>query len=97
VELAGAEQGRSVQWIAVSLDQNWTDALKVWTPQAGIGNILSLLDTRGKVSDQFGTYQFPETYLLNSELNIITKWVGPQDWGGEELRKLLRGWLTQVH
>ena len=37
VEVASTYQGRPIHWVAVSLDKNWTDALKVWTPQAGGG------------------------------------------------------------
>jgi thiol-disulfide isomerase/thioredoxin len=83
------DQEQPIQWVAVSLDQNWGNALKVWMPDPKNPGILSLLDAAGTVSDQFGTYQFPETYLLNADLEIVTKWIGPQDWESSEIRKLL--------
>jgi len=90
VELASSYHERPIHWVAISLDQNWADALRAWNPTGpGLEKVLSLLDTEGKVSDRFGTYQFPETYLLNSELKVVTKWVGPQDWGGDQIRAVL--------
>jgi peroxiredoxin len=98
VELASTYHDRPIQWVAISLDQNWDDALKVWTlsqSQGRGGKIISLLDVGGGVSDQYGTFQFPETYLLNSDLKIIMKWVGPQNWDGEEIRRLLDHWIEK--
>ena len=51
--------------------------------------LLSVLDPEGKAPDLYGSYQFPETYVLDRELRIAAKWVGAQPWDKPELRKYL--------
>ncbi len=89
IEFANRFKGKRFKFIAISLDQNWRDALKI-VPGASLpSNVLSLLDDSGKVAEDFGSYQFPETYLLSPDLKIITKWVGPQEWNNPKLIELL--------
>jgi hypothetical protein len=42
--------------------------------------VVSVIDPKTQVSEQYGSYAFPETYLISPKGEIITKWVGPQDW-----------------
>ncbi len=86
VELAASMKGKPIQWIAVSLDTNWSDALKILPSEKLSENITSLLDTETQVSDQYGSFQFPETYLISSDQKIITKWIGSQNWESSEIR-----------
>ncbi|MFZ9595038.1 MAG: TlpA family protein disulfide reductase [Bdellovibrionia bacterium] len=87
-------QGSSLQFVAVSLDSNWSDAQKILPPQPSLSHFVSLLDPSGQVPDRYGSFQFPETYLLNSELKIVQKWVGPQPWDQPEFQKALRRWIS---
>jgi peroxiredoxin len=52
-----------------------------------------LLDTMGDVSGQYGTYQLPESYLVDSRGIIVKKYIGPHKWDDVhvlgELRALL--------
>ena len=89
LELAKVYQGRPLKLLAVSLDTSWSDALKILPDRMAASNLLSLLDPSAQVSDQYGTYGFPETYLISPDLKILVKWVGPQDWAGKEVRDLL--------
>jgi cytochrome c biogenesis protein CcmG, thiol:disulfide interchange protein DsbE len=89
VELGTVFENRPVKLVAVSLDQRKEDALKVFPNKNLKPNVISLYDPSGKVPDQYGSFQFPETYLINSELKIITKLVGPQDWSHPELRRVI--------
>lgn len=77
-----------LQWLAISLDDKWSDALRVFKEDGEMPNsknLTLLLDAGGKLPERYGTYQYPETYLLNSKHEIVTKWVGSQDWAGETL------------
>jgi peroxiredoxin len=88
-QLAEKFRGQPVALVAVSLDTKWEDALKI-LPEAKLpAGVLSLLDPEQKISDRFGSYQFPETYLLARDGTVAHKWVGPQDWSGEAARKLI--------
>ena len=98
LELAQSYEGKPVHFIAISLDSTWTDVFKIMPEthpafsrmRAGTPpQLLSLLDSEVSVPDQFGSYQYPETYLIDKNLRVITKWVGPQNWASAELRSLV--------
>lgn len=77
--------GDSVVFVAVSLDKNWEDATKVLNRTKIEGSFVSLLDPEMQVSEKYGSYQFPETYLIGRDLKISEKWVGTQEWGSVRL------------
>jgi thiol-disulfide isomerase/thioredoxin len=85
IELGARLNNKKIQFIAVSLDTNWEDAEKILPLDKIPGRVLSFLDTTGKTPESFGTFQFPETYLINPESKIITKWVGPQSWSSQSM------------
>lgn len=72
--------GKKIQFVAISLDKSFADLEKVLKPSQTSPQLISLLDFNSIVSDQFGTYQFPETYLLDHNFKIVKKWVGGQNW-----------------
>ena len=79
VELANEFKGKKLKLIAISADPKWENALKILPTEKAQG-ITSLLDSSTEVPELFGTYQYPETYVLNSDLKVVMKWVGSQDW-----------------
>lgn len=89
VELANNFKGKSFQMIAISEDDHWADAQKVLPSQKLPANITSVLDIKSQVADRYGSYQFPETYLLNAKREIVAKWVGGQDWKDPKLLNFL--------
>ena len=86
--LAHDYKGKQLEVVTVSLDEKWADAQKVLN-DAAAADVLSVIDPKSSISDRYGSYQFPETYLINPEQKIITKWVGGQNWKDPNLRKLL--------
>ena len=90
VELGTRYKDHPVMLIAVSLDKNWEDAQKV-LPQQNLNpsQLVSFLDISGKTPDDYGTYQFPETYLINKDQRIVMKWVWPQAWDRPEIHKMI--------
>ena len=84
-----------IQFIAVSLDTRWEDAHRILPQEPKISGLISLLDSSGKVPETYGTFNYPETYLLNPELRIITKWVGPQKWNALETLEFFKKILSQ--
>ncbi len=98
------KDGNPIRWILISQDDSWEKARKVLKDDALPENVRALLDAKAQVSDTFGSYQFPETYLVTREGGILTKWIGSQEWGGAwgdkvlaEIEELSRtGRLTQL-
>ncbi len=93
VELGAFFKNRPLKLVAISLDQKWDDALKILPDQNLPNNITSLLDMSGKTPDVYGTFQFPETYLISPESKIIMKWVGPQDWSSPQIHEFIERFL----
>ncbi len=75
--------GKTVYWVFISEDPNFEKARKVLDDSALPSHIISLLDVNEKTSGKFGTYQFPETYILDREHAVLDKRIGAQEWGGE--------------
>ncbi len=70
----------NVKVIAVSIDAEWRDALRVLPQSTVPKNMLSLLDAGKEVSGYYNTHQFPETFLVSPEQKVITRWAGAQNW-----------------
>lgn len=94
VQLGSVFKDRGVKLVAISLDRNWEDLHKI-LPQRSYPEVISLLDPLTRVSDAFGSYQFPETYLLNKDLQILSKWVGPQNWANPILQQAIERALVK--
>jgi peroxiredoxin len=84
-----------IQFIAISLDAHWEDVHRVLPSDRNIHGLTSLLDLGAKTPEFFGTFNYPETYLLNPDLKIVTKWVGPQKWNAPETLKVFKKLITQ--
>jgi len=90
VELARRMEGQPIVWIAVSLDKSWEAAHRYLRPEKLPGNVVSLLDAKSEAPELYGSYQFPESYLLTPDLKILSKWVGPQPWDSERMAEAIR-------
>lgn len=94
LKLAEAYAGRPLVLALVSLDPSWTEASQA-LPAALPDSVVPLLDPEGKVPDLFGTYQYPETYLISRDQRVLAKWVGPQDWNTPAIRELIESALSR--
>jgi peroxiredoxin len=65
--------------LAVSEDEEGWSAIKGFLRKIPVSFPI-LLDREFKVAYSYGTFQLPETYLLNPRQEIVDKFVGPQDW-----------------
>ena len=55
---------------------------------------LLLIDTEAKISSAYGSLQYPETFLLNGDMMIDNKFIGPQAWTDPAMEPYLRGIAT---
>lgn len=88
-----SETHPEIRFVAISLDKNWKDADKM-LGRSLPSNVLSLLDDGQRVSDAYGSYQFPETYFVSTEGKVSSKRVGPQDWQSDSLASWVKTWAT---
>jgi thiol-disulfide isomerase/thioredoxin len=96
IEFAEAWQDKPIEILAVSLDENWENAEKIVTSSKLPKNFVSTIDLTGKVPEAYGTYQYPETYLLDGEGKIIVKWIGGQPWSSPGMQKALTEALNRL-
>lgn len=80
-------QGRPVKVLAISLDENWEDAFRVLPKQSVPTNMISLIDPSLSVAKNFGSFEYPESYLMDRKGRIFRKWIGPQPWGDVRFRE----------
>jgi cytochrome c biogenesis protein CcmG, thiol:disulfide interchange protein DsbE len=53
-------------------------------------NLPVLIDPGGSVSGLYGTYKFPETYIVDRRGEVRYKVIGPRDWRDPEALRVLR-------
>jgi len=73
--------------LAVSLDPTLEEA-KAILPNQGKSlpeNFLLALDPDHRVAEALGSYQYPETYLVDPSGRILEKWIGAQLWQKPEV------------
>ena len=54
---------------------------------------LTSRDPESKVSDLFGTYVYPETYVINREGKVVQKIIGGTNWTDPNLMRFVEGML----
>ena len=82
------QMGDKVVVLAVSIDVD-NDAYTKFTEKRMPG-ILTVRDGDQKVSSLYGTFGWPETYIIDRDGTIRRKFIGPQDWTSPEIMAYLK-------
>jgi peroxiredoxin len=53
--------------------------------------LLTLRDADQKSNSLYGTYKFPETYVIDRQGLLRRKFIGPVDWNNQEIQEYLKG------
>lgn len=77
-----------VQVLAVSVDQD-PQAYREYLIQHKI-TLQTVNDAAHRSADLFGTYRWPETYIIDQHGVIRRKFIGAQDWTSPEVLEYLR-------
>ena len=77
-----------MQVLAVSIDDD-PDAYAKFLQQYSI-NLLSVRDGTQGANLKYGSVRVPETFLVDRQGNIRRKFIGPQDWTGDEILTYLK-------
>jgi peroxiredoxin len=77
--------------VAVSVDDD-PQRVEEFTAQMGL-TFSVLLDPEKRVADAYQSYRFPESYLIDREGVLVTRYIGPRDWDApayvDRIRRLL--------
>ncbi len=77
------QMGDKVTIVAVSMDVD-EDAYKAFTAKRMPG-LLTVRDPDHKSSSLFGTYAYPESFLISKDGKIQRKFIGAVDWNSPEM------------
>jgi len=80
-------RGHGVVVLGVSIDMDG-DAYHRFLKQRKV-NFLTVRDPEQKVSGTYGTFGWPETYIIDRQGVIRRKFVGPVDWNSPEVMQFL--------
>ena len=79
------DKGVTVLAVSIDVDQNAYDR---FLKQYGV-NYLTVRDPERKVSDVYGTFGWPETYIIDQKGIIRRKFIGAVDWTSPEIVQFL--------
>lgn len=90
-EMARQMAGQGVVVVAVSVDRN-ENAYKAFLKRMNIGFETSR-NPDATVSASFGTYKFPETYVITPDGKVVEKYIANQNWTSPEVIGSIRSHL----
>jgi cytochrome c biogenesis protein CcmG, thiol:disulfide interchange protein DsbE len=82
------QQLPQVQVLAVSVDED-PQAYRDYLAEHKI-SLLTIDDQAHRSADLYGTYRWPETYVIDQHGTIRRKFIGAQDWPSPEILEYLR-------
>jgi peroxiredoxin len=90
-EMAKQLKAQGVVVVGVSIDKN-PAAYRAFNERMHIG-FETMRDPEARISSSFGTFKFPETYLITPDGRVVDKIISDQDWMSPEALEALRSRL----
>ncbi len=81
--------GKDFEMLAVSVDEGGAAAVAPFIQKNRLG-LPVLLDPGHQVAELYGTYKFPETYIVDRQGVVRYKAIGPRDWTDPSNIQILR-------
>jgi peroxiredoxin len=85
--------GKDFALVAVSVDAG-TDEVQQFQKRLGLSFPIAL-DPAKSVSSQYQSYRYPESYLIDREGHILSRYIGPRDWDSavyvDRIRRVIAG------
>jgi cytochrome c biogenesis protein CcmG/thiol:disulfide interchange protein DsbE len=78
--------------LGISVDEDEA-AYKRFLERARV-SFLTARDPAAQISSLYGTYRYPETYVINQQGRVVQKIIGPTDWTDERMLAYLRSLLS---
>jgi cytochrome c biogenesis protein CcmG/thiol:disulfide interchange protein DsbE len=88
VELQHKMKDRGVTVLAVSVDED-DSAYHQFLKEHAV-DLLTVRDAAQKSNNLYGTFKFPETYIIDRNGIMRRKFIGPVDWSEPEIVDFLR-------
>ncbi len=85
--------GRDFELLAVSVDEGGAQAVTSFLQRNGL-KVPVLLDPDRATAGRYGTFKFPETYIVDREGIVRYKVIGPRDWHDPAALQLLQNMIA---
>lgn len=80
--------GDGVVVLAVSVDKN-QKSYQDFLQRARVG-FLTARDPAADISSEYGTFKYPETYIINRDGKVVAKYISNQNWMDERILQEIR-------
>jgi peroxiredoxin len=84
-------RAKGVVVVGVSVDKN-PQTYKQFLDRAKV-SFTTARDPEANISSSYGTFKYPETYIINTDGKVVEKFIGPENWMDpkivERIEKLL--------
>lgn len=87
IDMQNRLRGRGVAVLGVSIDVDG-DAYHRFLTQRGV-NFVTVRDPERKIPDMYGTYGWPESYIIDRQGVLRRKIIGPINWDSPEIMQFL--------
>jgi len=88
-KLYRAMKGQDFEMLAISVNEEGAGAVMPFM-QKYQSNLPVLFDTDKSIANLYGTFKFPETYIIDRQGIVRYKAIGPRDWTDPEAIRTLR-------
>ncbi|MBI4905478.1 MAG: TlpA family protein disulfide reductase [Acidobacteria bacterium] len=78
VEFAEKMKAKGVVVLGVSVDKN-EKTYKQFLQSARV-TFVTARDPEANISSSYGTFKYPETYVIDQKGNVLEKFIGPENW-----------------
>jgi peroxiredoxin len=86
--------GKDFEMLAVSVDEGGAKAVTSFMRQRNL-KVPVLLDPDRSVASSYGTYKFPETYIIDRNGVVQYKVIGPLNWMDPQTIQVLKNIIAQ--
>jgi peroxiredoxin len=84
-----AKEGVVVLGISVDKDPN---VYRGFLERASV-SFLTARDPEQKINAAYGTFQYPETYVINTQGRVLQKFIGAEMWTDPRVTQMIRSYL----
>lgn len=90
-EMAQDLKSKNIVVLGVSVDKN-QQAYRQFVDRMRPG-FETALDSEAAISANYGTFKYPETYIIDSNGKVRMKFIGPRDWADPQIRRNIESLL----
>ena len=85
-------EGKDFEILAVNIDEEGWPAVDRFMKQHPL-TLVVLSDPLGDVASRYGTYQLPESYLIDKQGVIVKKYIGSKNWEDPAILKEINSYV----